>query len=302
MSQRSAHTTAVLQALFVTFLWSTSWVLIKFGLDDIPALTFAGLRYFVAFLVLLPFYFFSGQAQAMRRLTRRDLALLALLGLLYYTITQGSQFLGLSLLPATNFSVLLNGTALVVAVLGIYLLREYPTRRQWLGMGVFLAGVALFFFPFDFPPGAAVGYLVAAVHILATSLSSILGREVNRRHTVSPLTVTTVSMGIGATLLLGLGLAVEPAPRLDLRSGLLVLWLAVVNTALAFTLWNKTLRTLTATESSVINNTMLIQIAVLAWVFLGEALAPLQIIGLLVVAAGALLVQLQPAGAKVKKG
>ena len=35
---------AVLQALFVTFLWSTSWVFIKFGLVDIPALTFAGLR------------------------------------------------------------------------------------------------------------------------------------------------------------------------------------------------------------------------------------------------------------------
>lgn len=294
MSRLSAHTTAVLQALFVTFLWSTSWVLIKFGLEDIPALTFAGLRYFVAFLVLLPFYLFSGQAQAVRGLSRRDLGLLAALGLLYYTITQGSQFLALSLLPATNFSVLLNGTALVVAVLGIYLLREYPTRQQWLGMLVFLAGVALFFFPYRFPVGAAAGYLVAAVHLLATSLSTILGREVNRQHTLSPLTVTTISMGIGATVLLGLGLAIEPAPRLDLRSGLLVLWLAVVNTAVAFTLWNKTLRTLTATESSVINNTMLIQIALLAWLFLGEALTPLQITGLVVVAAGALLVQLHP--------
>ena len=33
----SLHTWAVLQALFVTFLWSTSWVFIKFGLADIPA-------------------------------------------------------------------------------------------------------------------------------------------------------------------------------------------------------------------------------------------------------------------------
>ena len=29
----SSHTTAVLQALFVTFLWSTSWVLIRIGLN-----------------------------------------------------------------------------------------------------------------------------------------------------------------------------------------------------------------------------------------------------------------------------
>lgn len=45
----SPHTRAVLQALLVTFLWSTSWVLIKIGLADIPALTFAGLRYVLAF-------------------------------------------------------------------------------------------------------------------------------------------------------------------------------------------------------------------------------------------------------------
>jgi len=37
----SPHLRAVLQALFVTFLWSTSWVLIKLGLKDIPPLTFA---------------------------------------------------------------------------------------------------------------------------------------------------------------------------------------------------------------------------------------------------------------------
>ena len=33
-----SHLVPVFQALFVTFLWSTSWILIKFGLDDIPAL------------------------------------------------------------------------------------------------------------------------------------------------------------------------------------------------------------------------------------------------------------------------
>jgi hypothetical protein len=49
------HPAHVLQALLVTFLWSTSWVLIKIGLVDIPALTFAGLRYALATLVLLPF-------------------------------------------------------------------------------------------------------------------------------------------------------------------------------------------------------------------------------------------------------
>jgi len=38
---------------------------------------------------------------------------------------------------------------------------------------------------------------------------------------------------------------------------------------------------------------MLIQIAVLAWVFLGESLSPLQILGLGIVAVGTLLVQVR---------
>jgi len=63
---------------------------------------------------------------------------------------------------------------------------------------------------------------------------------------------------------------------------------------LAFTLWNLTLRTLTVAQSSMINNTMLIQIAVLAWIFLGEHLSWVQIAGLLVAAVGAALVQISP--------
>jgi len=36
---------AILLALLVTFIWSTSWVFIKIGLREMPAITFAGLRY-----------------------------------------------------------------------------------------------------------------------------------------------------------------------------------------------------------------------------------------------------------------
>ena len=46
---------AVLIALAVTTIWATSWIFIKIGLEDIPGLTFAGLRYSLATLFLLPF-------------------------------------------------------------------------------------------------------------------------------------------------------------------------------------------------------------------------------------------------------
>jgi drug/metabolite transporter (DMT)-like permease len=166
-----SHLVAVLQALLVTFLWSTSWVLIKIGLADIPALTFAGLRYFMAFGLLLLMGFRTQSFKALRQLSRQSWGELALLGIVMYTLTQGMPSLG------------------------------------W-------------------------------------------------------------------------------------QSWLIIIWLAVVNTAFAFTLWNLTLRSLSAVESSTINNTMLIQIAFLAWIVLGETLNMKELLGLALAALGVAAVQL----------
>jgi drug/metabolite transporter (DMT)-like permease len=73
----------------------------------------------------------------------------------------------------------------------------------------------------------------------------------------------------------------------------MIAWLAVVNSALAFTLWNHTQRYLAAAESSLINNTMLIQITFLAWVFLREPVGVKQALGLGLAAIGAAVVQLR---------
>ena len=129
----SPHSRAVLQALFVAFLWSTSWVFIKFGLAEIPALTFAGLRYGVALLCLLPFALRPAYLAPLRDLSRWGWLQLIGLGLLFYTLTQGSQFLSLAYLPAISVNLLLSFTAVVVALLGIVLLAERPSRLQWAG-------------------------------------------------------------------------------------------------------------------------------------------------------------------------
>ena len=85
----------------------------------------------------------------------------------------------------------------------------------------------------------------------------------------------------------------EGLPHLTTLQWLLILWLAVVNTAFAYQLWNKTLVELPALESVLINNTMLAQIAILAWVFLGEKLTALQVIGLVASLVGVVVVQLR---------
>ena len=289
----SAHISAVLLALLVTFLWSTSFVIIKFGLTEIPPLVFAGLRYSIAFLCLLPFLFTQKNISVVKNLEKKDWLNLVLLGILFYAFTQGTQFIGLSLLPAVTVSLWLNFTPLVVAVMAILLIKEIPTLLQRVGVVLFIAGILAYFYPVNLSNAQTIGLVVMTIGVFANAASAVLGRSVNRKGNLTPVVVTVISMGIGSIILLSIGIFTQGFPTISLENIFYLLWLAIVNTALAFTIWNFTLRTLTAMESSIINGTMLIQIAVLAWIFLGEDISFKEIIGMLIASSGAVLVQLK---------
>ncbi len=294
------HALAVLQGLLVTFLWSTSWILIKVGLDDLELrpLSFAGLRYALAAAILLPLGIRAMRAAHIAApLSGRLLARVAIYGLLFVAIAQGAQFAALAVLPATAVSLILASIPMWVAMLALAGRAERPSLGQAAGIGLLIFGALLYFGPFEVGADAGLGFLAAAVCVAAAAVSSHLGRGLARdaiRRLGGPIGLTAASMAVGALALLGVSVAVEGWPQPDLGGWLIIGWLAVVNTAFAFTLWNHTLRTLTAVESSVVANTMTIQVAVLAIVFLGERLGPLQLIGLFLAAAGAAAVQLAP--------
>jgi drug/metabolite transporter (DMT)-like permease len=293
-NKKTSHITAVLQALFVTFLWSTSWVLIKIGLNaNIPALTFAGLRYTLAFLCLLPLIVLNrAHLQTVKNLSSKNWLALLGLGVIFYTITQGAQFVSLSFLSAATLSLLLNLTTITVAFYSIFNKHETTSIIQWGGILLSFTGVLIYFFPLSFDTIQIFGLIAGLIGLLANAVSSIYGRAINTKSQINPLIVTFISMGIGGILLLLTGTFTQGFGTLNTNQWLIIGWLALVNTAFAFTLWNKTLQTLTAVESSIINGTMLPQIAILAWIFLQEALNLKQIIGISLVLVGTFIVQL----------
>ena len=289
--QFSPRLRAILQALLVTFLWSTSWILIKKTLDEVPALTFAGLRYTIAFLILIPgLWLHRAEIHA---LSAKEWKLLATLGIVFYALTQGGQFLALAYLDAISLSLLFNFIPLLVAMFSIIVLHEIPSRLQWVGIAVFLLGVSIYFFPVSFANGRGIGFVFAAINVTGAATASVLGRKINREGTISPLVVTGISMGIGSFFLLGTGVVVQGLPPISLSAWGVIGWLAVVNTAFAFILWNSSLQILSAVESSIINNMMLVQIAVLAWLFLGEQPTARGLAGLALAVVGVLLVNLR---------
>jgi drug/metabolite transporter (DMT)-like permease len=100
-------------------------------------------------------------------------------------------------------------------------------------------------------------------------------------------------MSIGAVALLVSALTLEGVPTISLLGWMIIVWLSLVNTAFAFYVWNHVLRKMKAYELSILQNTMLVQIAVLAFFFLGEQLTINNISGIIFVLVGVTLVQLQ---------
>ena len=283
---------SVLIALFVTFLWSTSWVLIKVGLVDMPALPFAGLRYLFASLFLLMYMIAAKKVHLISSLTKQQWKTLLIYGFVLITLIQGAQFLALSMLPAVTLSLFLNMSPIFVLFLGFFFLKETINKVQLFGILLFFIGIIIYFYQVDLGNNLQ-GLLIAIFGVFINAIAAVFGRSINAKRDIDPMVITVVITGFGSIFLLLGGIAMQGMPVLNVQGWLIVGWLAAVNTALAFTLWNVALRELKAVEANTINNTMLIQIALLAAIFLNESLSTRQWLAIAVVAVGVWLVQLR---------
>jgi len=285
---------AVIQALFVTLLWSSSFIVIKFGLEEIPPLTFAALRYSLGSVILLAIIFAQSEMRnELRGRPRRWWMSLVFYGFVYITMTQGGQFLALLYLPAITFSLILNMTPLLVLILAIPWIGEKPSSRESALVILGVIGVLLYFYPFDFVGVSAIGLLIAVISLVANAVSSIVGRSVNRRRDAPPLIITGIMMSVGSVFLLLSSLMIEPIQAFSPISWFYILWLAIVNTSLAFTLWSRSQRVLRAIDMTLINSTMMPQIVILSIIFLGEFPDFLDWVGLILLAISVSIVQIR---------
>lgn len=278
------------EGVLVTLILGSTLVIAKRALGGVGPLTLAALRYLLAFLLLLPFVARGGAGP--RRWPPALWGRFALIGLSFYVVGNGGLFLGLKYLPATTAALLLSLVPLLVLIAGVLWLREMPTRTQIAGLVVCLTGGALFFAP-GLRGGRPLGVLIVAVALVGNAAFGVLGRVTLRDEPVNVVALTAIPLAVGAVVLLPVALVAEGVPRLSLSSAVAVIWLAAINTAAAFFLYNHALRTLTALEMSVLLSLTPLVTALGAWLVLGERLRPLQLCGMIVVVAGVALVQWQ---------
>ena len=284
-------------AVLVTILWSSSYVLIKMGLQEVPPLYFATVRYALAFVLLVAVDIFThrnGDAAAGKPPLKAPLWILLVAGVAGYTVAQGFQYVGLFFLPAVTTSFLLNFTPVFVLLLGVLSLNEKPSRLQTSGLAVALLGAYLFFSEKISWEGEVLGFVVVLASGLGWAVYVIIIGRLQKTNALSSLRLTTVTMGVGVAGMIVLTAATQEYAPLTYNLVLVVAWLAVVNTAFAFFLWNWALKTLPSYELTVVQNLMLIEIALFAFVFLQETITSFMVAGIVLVFVGVMAVQVRP--------
>ena len=299
MGPAPSRRTAMALGILVTFLWATSVVLIRIGLteEDLPPLGFAGVRFSFAAVVLLAFAWPHLRTARVWSADPRSLSIAVVYGLLIFCVAQIGFVLALGDLSAATVGLLMGLAPVVTAVMTMRSDNERASLIQIVGIGVLVAGVVAYF-GVDLPAGGLSVALLAGISIpLVAGVGFSIGRYLAidaRRLYGGPLGLTAVAMTAGGFSLLVMALLTEGIPDLSLRAWSLIVWLALVSTALTYTIWTHTQRTLRAVEASALGDLTVILIAVIGWLVLDEALGPVQVAGLLAAVGGVFLVQLAP--------
>ncbi len=306
---RPPRSLALAEGVLANIIWASTFVFVKVALVEAGPLTVAGLRYFAGFLLLVPLLARrripgveagvragvgaglaparSGRAGAP---LRRPWARFLLLGLTGYTIGNGALFWGLKYMPATTGSLLISLTPLPVLLLSALWLRERTTGQQIAGLVICLAGSFLFLSPGG-SAGQPLGIGLGVIALLSFATFGTLGREAARDRQVDTLSLTAMPLGLGGGVLLLLAFPLEGIPDFSGSGWAIILWLAVINTACAYLLYNHALKTLTALEMNVMFNLGPVGTALIAWPLLGEQLSAVQIVGMVMVILGVVGVQ-----------
>jgi drug/metabolite transporter (DMT)-like permease len=124
--------------LFFVFLWSTGFIVAKFGLPYAPPLTFLLLRYAGAVAVLAPLVWLL-KAQW----PKGKAGHIAVSGLLLHGGYLAGVWCAIKLGMPAGLSALIVGMQPILTAFAAPLIGERVTRRQWLGLLFGLGGVAL---------------------------------------------------------------------------------------------------------------------------------------------------------------
>jgi len=205
----------------------------------------------------------------------RTLAVLVALGAFGYGGQALTFFTALTLAPAGLVALLLYLYPALVAILSAALLHERLSAAKLGALAIALAGTFMTVSPASSarPLGIALGIAAAAIYaVYIVAGSRLTGR-------VAPQTMATIVIAAAGAVFVAATFARGPTWPGTPIGWLAVIGIALVSTVAAIVLFFAGLARVGPTRASVLSTVEPLCTVLLAAVFLGEAIAPLQLVG-----------------------
>lgn len=226
------------------------------------------------------------------RLTRRDVGLIVVLGLLGYYLSSFLDFWGLEYVPVSLERLILFLNPTFVLLLGLFVFKRTVSARQWLAMGVSYAGVILVFIENFHIEGDHVAFGSALVFGSAVAYALYLALSGELVQRVGALRLVAYAMCVSTiAVLLHYVIARNAAALLGLPWQVYALALAnaVFSTFLPVTFTMAAVARLGAGSTAQLSALGPVSLVFLGGWILGERVTWLQIAGTAVVLAGVLV-------------
>jgi drug/metabolite transporter (DMT)-like permease len=284
----SKYNTAIL-AIISCLLWSSAFAGVKIGLQYTTPIQFAGIRFFIAGLIVFPLALRNNPGYF--RIVKNNLGMILLFAFLQTFLQYVMFYTGLSLIPGAVAAILIGAQPLFVAVVAHF---RMPGDRMTLvktsAIMCGILGVVLVSLGKD--PNSVSGsialtgiLLMVGINILSGFTNVLVAKE---NKNIPPLVISSASMIIGGTALFlfsipleGLHFESKPLPYY-----ISLIWLSLLS-AVAISIWITLLKRPGIKVSDLNLWKFLIPLfgAVLSWILIpGEEPELLSITGMFVIA------------------
>jgi drug/metabolite transporter (DMT)-like permease len=273
--------------LVMNFFWAAVYSSYKVIGQHLPTGAIVTLRFGLAGLCLLfAWPWLPGPAPR-----GRDFAMTCLMGLMLFVLGQRLQVYGNHLGRAGDSAVLMALEPLITSVVAGVFLHERIGPRRWAGFALGLGGVALLHgvWRSDFQWAGLGASLIFVSSFVCEAAYSVMGKPIVSRASVMKMLAISLGVGTAANLLIDGRATINAACTLPFQGWLLLLALAIICTAIGYSVWFIVIRECPVNVAALTVFAQSVFGVGLAALWLHEKLHLGQLFGCLVIVAGLVL-------------
>ncbi|PAY13823.1 DMT family transporter [Bacillus subtilis] len=273
---------------FVTAIWGLNLVIIKVLVEDLPPQTMTAFRIMMAGITALIIIVLG---KSFRRLTKKEW-IYTLLGMLFGVILHHSLIaVGLTMIDASNASLILALVPLTTAILAVLFLGEQLTKLRVLGFILALTGVFFIQGRSFSNMQLSQGELILIIAMFVQAISFIFVKKATE--TLDSKQVTTIMYLAGSIGLLIISFITEPGGVNEMTSAPLFTYFlfivsGLVATGIGYIVFNAAIQQIGAGQTAIFNNFVPFFGLVFSAIFLNETITISQLIGFVFIVAGVL--------------